>query len=153
LSAIAKRAVGGGYFLLHEYAEAENWLRSALELNPLDVDSRFLLAQVLIRQRRYEEALLEAKAAERSDRPLSAGLMGQILGLKCDVQQARRTLDTLRKLSERSYVDPLSFMMVHLGLGENEAALRWFDQALRNHSPLAILLEIAPKFDLIRDLT
>jgi tetratricopeptide (TPR) repeat protein len=49
-------------------------------------------------------------------------------------QEAERILDELRKQSEQSYVSPMIFATVYVGLGDRDKAFSWLDKAYDDRS-------------------
>jgi tetratricopeptide (TPR) repeat protein len=59
-------ALGIRYKRANSWADAETWLRRALELKPKDIDAQFQLGQVLAARKQYDEAIQILDAAARA---------------------------------------------------------------------------------------
>jgi serine/threonine-protein kinase len=65
-------------------------------------------------------------------------------------RDARRILEELLDLNQRSYVGPNEIAMSHLGLGEKEEAIRWLEEGYRVRDGNMILLKVWPIWDSLR---
>ncbi len=101
--------------------EAERHLRAVLERRPGSPLARRELGLLELVRGRPEAALLHLDSSE----PAYAVVLGR-LGRK---SQARAMLEALRDVQSSAYVSPIDFALVHVGLGETEAALDQLDRA------------------------
>jgi len=60
--------------------------------------------------------------------------LGEAYGLTGDRERARAVLDKLLELARNSYVAPYHFAYVHAGLGEEDAAMDYLEQAYEQRS-------------------
>jgi hypothetical protein len=60
-------------------------------------------------------------------------------------------LDELKKLQQKTYVPPAAFVNAYLGLGDNERAMGWLQQAYQEQSNILQLIKVHPYFDPLRD--
>jgi hypothetical protein len=63
---------------------------------------------------------------------------------------ALRVLADLQKRSRAGYVPAAAFVNAYLGLGENEQAFAWLEQAYNEQSNILQFLKVHPYFDPIR---
>ena len=112
-------------------ASAEN-CRASLKIAPKSVPARTLLARVLMRQKKFQEATVWLK-------PLQVEDWGnpeiQIMLAECLVEQDSRKaafelLDTIRTMNPTSDAPHLLLGRLHVGAGENEKAAAAYRQAL-----------------------
>jgi hypothetical protein len=68
------------------------------------------------------------------------------------VPKARRILQQLKEMSARRYVAAYGIGLAHLGLGEKEEALRWFEKSYEDHAGTEIgYIKVDPFLDPLRD--
>ena len=63
---------------------------------------------------------------------------------------ALRLLAELKRRRESGYVPAGAFVNAYLGLGDNEEAFAWLEQAYREHSNILMFLKTYPYFDPVR---
>ena len=56
----------------------------------------------------------------------------------------------LNKTKKVGYVAAASFVIVYLGLGENERAFAWLDEAYKERSNMLPFVKVHPLFDPLR---
>ncbi len=99
----------------------------------------------------------EAEDEFRAARALSGspailgGAIGHCLARAGRVAEARAALDELTALADGGYVSPLEFAYVHLGLGEQDAALQWLESAAEQRVPGLVWLGVDPVFLKLRE--
>src|SRR5439155_1700603 len=108
---------------------AERELRRAIELNPSLANAHYFYSHCLAAHRRSEEALAEARRA----------------GERAEAQQILTALER-RSPGNRAF----AIALVHLGLGNNDQALRWLQTAYQERSEWLVFFTPAPLFDLLR---
>jgi Tfp pilus assembly protein PilF len=131
--------------------EAEADLSSLQELSPVPRDSAKDLAQVLILQGRFSEALeLTGDMHDEADRLLVRALAYHGLGRHSDSDAALRALNESVPAS-----DPIRVAEVHAYRGESDDAFRWlqaapnsdFDQSRIQYSPFLKSLHSDPRWN------
>jgi pentatricopeptide repeat protein len=144
--------IGWILFCAHRYDEAERELRSLLALRPVDSGNLWILGFILVEKGQPQEAIpaLE-KAVSVSDR--SPSIIGVLIrayahaGRRTD---ALRLLEELKRRKQAGYVPSAAFLDAYLGLGDNEQAVVWLEQAYKEHSSTVQFLKVQPYFDPIR---
>ena len=116
--------------------EAEAHLRAVLERRPESPLARRELGLLELVRGRPEKASLHLDSSE----PAYALVLGQ-LGRKSEV---RSMLAVLREVESSGYVSPVDFALVHLGLGEKEAALDELDRAFEMRDAALVYLRTQP---------
>lgn len=115
-------------------AEAQETFAAALRKHPSFAFAEFQLALIASAEGRWDEAI------ERYERVLPA--MGPVLGgaplgyayaRAGRVEDAKRILADLTRLSANQYVPPIAFSDVAIGLGDRELSLAWLNRALVVH--------------------
>ena len=64
---------------------------------------------------------------------------------------ALRLLAELKRRRQAGYVPPAAFVNAYLGLGENDEAFAWFEEAFKEQSNLLQFLKVQPFYDPIRE--
>jgi len=151
LSFRMNRTLGTLCYLQGSANEAERWLEAAIALEPDSTESHYLMARLHLQQRRYEAALNEARQCQNDpSSALALGILGVALTRNGDQAGALSTVERLAKMSSVGYVDPLASALVHVALGNSDAALECLGNSLVERSPGALLLNVDPLFDEIR---
>jgi TolB-like protein/DNA-binding winged helix-turn-helix (wHTH) protein len=82
-----------------------------------------------------EKAVELSKAGGLSDgNDRYVAWLGYAYAMAGRTSEARGILRNLRALSQQRYVSPYGIALLHLGLGEKEAALNWLDKAYEAHA-------------------
>jgi hypothetical protein len=63
---------------------------------------------------------------------------------------AIRILAELKRRNHHGYVAAASFIIVYLGLGENEQAFAWLEEAYKERSNMLKFVKVHPLFDPLR---
>jgi len=151
--AISGSGIGWILFQAHQYDEAINEFRSVAAVRPEDAGNLWLLGFALTANGQPAEAIpVLEKALPISNR--SPGIIGVLVrayahaGRRAD---ALRLLEELKRRKQAGYVPAAAFVNAYLGLGENEEAFVWLEQAYKEHSNILLYLKTHPYFDPIRD--
>ena len=134
-----------------DYQQAAAGFRRTIEIDPDWTWGYIKLARTLAIQQRCHEAFVQAEIAERKiaggAAPLSRSWLGATYATCGDSKRARQKLDELHALESDQYVDPVSFALIHVALGEMDVALQAFEKAYEDHSPNMAYALILPKFN------
>jgi len=137
-------------YAARRYDEAIAGQQKSLDLEPGFAQAHMLLALALAGKESYAEALAEARkmAALAGDAPNFVGILGHVAGRAGERAEAQRILTALerRPPGNRAF----AIALVHLGLGNNDQALRWLQTAYQERSEWLVLFTPAPLFDLLR---
>ncbi len=151
LSFRMNRTLGTLCYLQGRAPEAERWLDAAIALEPDSMESHYLLARLHLQQRKYDAALIEVLNCEKDlSSALALGILGVALARKGDKTGALSAVERLAERSAVGYVDPLASALVHVALGNSDAALKCLENSLVERSPHVLLLNVDPLFDEIR---
>lgn len=131
LSVMSYSDLARTYMFADRHAEAEAALRKILDLAPASAAVRGLLALVLFRQGRVDEAVAES-LAEPSEwsRLYSLAILRHHMGRTAESDDALATLKG-RWAGKAAY----QFAMVHAERGEHDAAFEWLDRAIEIRDP------------------
>lgn len=135
LSLIVNADLGSDYYFARRYDEAIAQQRKTLDMDPGFYYARFNLAEALAAKRIFDEAISEyQKARASNDDPFVLGLLGHAYASSGNKTEALKILEQLKELSRQRYVSAYSFVVVYLGLGEKEEALRWLEQSYQDRA-------------------
>ena len=109
------------------------------------------LALALSEQNQHAEAIAAMeKAVKLSGDDGHLGALGRIYARGGRHADARRILESMARRNQNGYVAPIAFALIHAGLGENDHALRWLEEACRVRDANLVLLNIWPSWDPLR---
>jgi TolB-like protein/tetratricopeptide (TPR) repeat protein len=112
----------------------------------------FCLSLIYSQQGRFDQALANAQRAQAL-LGLSPGLMASVgeiyacAGHRSDARHVQRQLNDLARLS---YVPRVTLALLHIALGENDAALNCLQQGYEGREPWMIWLNTDPRYDNLR---
>ena len=139
-------------FQSRRYEEAVRELRSSLAVGPNDAGALWTLGFTLVLKGQPNEAIpLLEKAAALADR--SSGfidVLGAAYARAGRRSDALRILAELKRRQQHGYVAAASFVIVYLGLGENEQAFVWLEEAYKERSNMLQFVKVHPLFDPLR---
>src|SRR5437764_11197470 len=137
-------------YAARRYDEAIAGQQKSLDLDPGFAQAHMLLALSLAGKGRYAEALAEARkmAALAGDAPSFVGILGYVAGRAGERAEAQHILTELERRPPGNTA--FAIALVHLGLGNNDQALRWLQTAYQERSEWLVFFTPAPLFDLLR---
>jgi TolB-like protein/Tfp pilus assembly protein PilF len=139
-------------FQSHRYDEAIRELRSALLLQPDDAGALLYLGFTLVANNQPADAIpvLEKAIRVSNGSPAATGVLVRAYAHAGRRSDALRLLADLHKRRRTGYVPAASFVNAYLGLGDNDQAFVWLDQAYKEQSNILQFLKVHPFFDPIR---
>ena len=147
---VIKANVGVIYYFARQYDRAIDELKKVLSDHPDFGTAHWGLGLAYEQKKLYDEALVELqKAAERKGTNSLASL-GHLYGVMGRKKEARDVLSELTKRAGQQSVSGYQLALVHIGLGDNEAAMEALQQAYREHATLLSYLKMDPRFDPLR---
>jgi TolB-like protein/tetratricopeptide (TPR) repeat protein len=145
---------GIGWILFHarRYDEAEHELRSVLAVRPDDATALWFLGFVLIANNKPEEAIpvLEKVVSASNRAPGAIGVLIRAYAHAGRRSDALRLLAELKRRKKAGYVPAGAFVNAYLGLGENDQAFVWLEQAYKEQSNILQWIKVHPFFDPLR---
>jgi len=150
LNAQVATALPWALYGARRYDEAIAVQRKSLDLDPGFAWGHMILALALTAKGRYAEALAAARkmAALAGDAPSIAGLLGYVAGRAGERAEAQQILTALERRPPGNTA--FAIALVHMGLGDNEQALRWLQAAYEERSEWLVTDMPAPNFDSLR---
>jgi len=152
LSVIINADVGSVLGHAGRYDEAISQLRKTVEMDPNFYYTRWQLGEVLEIKGFNEEAAAQyEKAIELNDDPLPRALLGHLYARTGRRDKAREILRQLRELSKQRYVLAFNLALVHIGLGEKDAAIDLLEQAYEQRDGYNIgFIKVDPWLDSLK---
>ena len=151
-SVSARRGVGWLYYYARRYDQARDQLARAIEMNPMADESHRVLGMTLALQGEAAEAervLREAMTLPGAGAYTEATL-AWALGRAGKREHALRILSALETQAQRGYVSPVAFAIVHIGLGNLDAALDWAERAYAERRGWLAYFKVNPVVDPLR---
>ena len=99
----------------------------------------------------YPEAIAETRTAiELRNGSSSKGYLGLWLARSGKREAAAQLLNELEQESARNYVQPYTFALIHIGLGNKQEALNWLEKQMLARAETANQYAVDPQLDDLR---
>ena len=144
--------IGFILFTSRRYDEALRELHATLEAQPDQPFALWYMGMVLCTDGKPAEAVpvLEKAVALSHQSPGVTGVLIRAYAQTGRRSDALRLLNELKRRQQSSYVPAAAFVNAYLGLGNNEQAFIWLDQAYKEQSNFLQWLKVHPFFDPLR---
>ena len=150
-------AVSGGsvawiLFQAHRYDEAIRESGSALAVQPANAANLTGLGFALFANNKPADAIpvLEKAVSLSSGSPAATGVLIRAYAHAGRRSDALRLLAELKRRRKAGYIPAAAFVNAYLGLGDNEQAFYWLEQAYKEQSNILQFVKSHPYFDPIR---
>jgi TolB-like protein len=148
LSLIINADLGLNYIEARQYDKAIEQLRKAIEMDQSFYFAHWSLGIAYEMKGSFPQALAEYQTARRLvDDPSVLGLVGHAYALSGKRDEALKTLNQMKEISQHRYVPAYSFAMVYAGLGEKDQAFQWLEKSYQNRAPELVNIKVDPLFD------
>jgi TolB-like protein/Flp pilus assembly protein TadD len=149
LSLVANAFLGFALYSAHQFEEAEEVCRKAIDLQPEFFEPHWILGKALLKMWRYEEAIAEFEKARclSANSPVSNAELATtqaVLGKRSD---AEAMFDALQERSSSEYVPPTCFASISTALGRHDEAFKWLEQGYEKRCCYLIYLKAEPGFE------
>ena len=140
-------------FQSRHYDEAIRELRSALAVQPDHAYSLSTLGFTLIANNQPADAIpvLERAVSVSHRGPAVIGVLIRAYAHAGRREDALQLLAELKQRHKTGYLPAGAFVNAYLGLGENDQAFVWLEQAFKEQSNILQFLKVHPYFDPIRN--
>jgi Tfp pilus assembly protein PilF len=140
-------------FQSHRYKEAIQESRSMLAVNSQDAGMLTTLGFALVANNQSEDAVpvLEKAVSISNGSPAATGVLIRAYAHAGRRSDALRLLTELKQRQKTGYVPAGAFVNAYLGLGQNDEAFSWLEQAFKEKSNILQFLKTHPFFDPIRN--
>jgi tetratricopeptide (TPR) repeat protein len=98
----------------------------------------------------YREPIDIRRAGQPNVRHHALALLIFALAKSGDRLRARRSVADLAALARQRYVSPMARAIAHIGLGENDVAIAFIEEAVARFDPWASYLAVDPVLDAVR---
>ena len=143
-------ATGAGRLLYfaERYDEAVEACRLAIALDSTFAGAHLDLGIVYEQLGQYDAAIAEFHEAldVSGGSPVVLAQLGHAYGMSRRIAEARRVLQQLVEISTRLYVAPFDWAILHIALGEMEAALGRLNEAWNERSSSLVFLKVERSF-------
>jgi TolB-like protein/Tfp pilus assembly protein PilF len=150
--AVSFEDFGWTLFMARHYDQAIRELRAALVARPDDFGTLMDLGFVLIANDQPGDAIpVLEKAVALSNR--SPGALGILIRAYAHAERRSDALALLAELKRRQnagYAPAAALVNAYLGLGDNEQAFVWLEEAYKEQSNMVQFVKVHPYFDPIR---
>lgn len=132
--------------------DAYHWWKKADEIDPTYPGLHQAVISGFCGTERHEEAIAALTGANTKypEDPLILAETGYCYAVSGDRARARALLAELDAMQKTAYVSPVSSAMIHVGLGEHEAAIDALEQGIRERAFLSPWLAIDNTWDPLR---
>ena len=150
--AVSGHSIAWILFQSRRYDEAIRELRSALAVEPNDAEALLFLGFTLVANNQPGDAIpvLEKAISVSNGSPAATGVLVRAYSHAGRRGDAVRLLAELQQRKKTGYVPAGAFVNAYLGLGENDRAFDWLEQAYQEQSNILQFLKVHPYFDPIR---
>ena len=134
------------------HSRAIDHCRRALEFSPEHPLALSQMGWSFLQTGDFESALavMERSVQIAPDNSYFRWLLGYAYAVTGRVDGAREMIRDLHARSQRQYVVPFGFAVIHAGLGEFDVALAWLEKAYEERNGWMVYLDVAPSLDPLR---
>jgi len=151
LSLILNTDMGKLLYFGRNYDKAIEQLIKTLEMDPTFVQARIWLALTYEAKGLHDQAIEELARAKASDfQAWGQAFLGFVYAVKGDKAQAQVVLNDLKQISKQKDIDPVSLVIVYIGLGEKDQAFTWLEKEVEVRSIGLTSVKVHPVYDSLR---
>jgi serine/threonine-protein kinase len=145
--------LGRVLYMARQFEDAIEQLERTLSMDSLYSRAYWWLGLARMHVGQYDEAIgaLETAARLTSNHPLALGGLGHVLGVAGRRSRALEILATLETDRQRTFVSEFVLALIHIGLGNRDAAFRHLEAAVEERATFLTLLDAEPVFDPVRN--
>ena len=137
-------------YLTRRYDLTIEQARKTVTIDPNFGWGHAYLGLALAAKGEYDEAVRELRTAVGlADSPLIPLFLAYVYAISGQRAEAEKIVEDVKNITDR-YVCPYEVAAVYVGLGEDDLAFEWFQQAMRDRSDCIPFLAVDPRFDHIR---
>ena len=153
-SVSVRRSMGWLYYYARRYSQARYHLARAITMNPLAEETYRVMGLVLSQDGEHAEAVrVLREASDMADAgAYTRANLGYALGRSGAGEEAEAVLTEVQEMAQRDYVSPVAFVILNLGLGRADEALRWAERAREERRGWMAYLTVNPVADPLRGL-
>lgn len=145
LSLVTNLSLGWVLWFAGQYDEVVSLAKKMIEFEPTFFGTHWLLGAVHMANKKYDLAVEEIeKAAELGGGPLVLARLGQACGLAGDKTKAGKVLERIQEIGKQKYVPAFGQVIVYAGMGDNDNAFAWMEQACEERNANLVYLNVDP---------
>ncbi|HUF34520.1 MAG TPA: protein kinase [Gemmatimonadales bacterium] len=147
-----RRSMGWLCYYARRPSTALEHLRRALAMNPTADETHRLLGLAYRQLEKYDEAAAAFReAVAASDSPaLATADLGVVAAVRGRATEAKAVVEGLRAETRERYVSPVAFAVLHIALGDHDAAFEALERAYRDRRGWLAYLRVEPAVDPLR---
>ncbi|HXJ38222.1 MAG TPA: hypothetical protein VNH18_03025 [Bryobacteraceae bacterium] len=152
MSVSIKRDIAMMAYYGHRYERSLEESRKTTQIEPSFPGGYWALGLAQEGLGRFTEAIAGFRRALdlAPNTPRWLGALGHAYAIAGNTSEALGVLAHLTDLCRTRYVQPFDFALVHLGLGDTNAAFEWLEHAYKFRSYELVSIKVDPRFDSIR---
>jgi TolB-like protein/DNA-binding winged helix-turn-helix (wHTH) protein/Tfp pilus assembly protein PilF len=143
--------LANGLLTARQYALAKAKVQDVLAMDPHHYEANIGLIRIFLAERKYDDAIRVARklVATGSSSRRAQAFLGYTLAVAGHKDEAREILQELERESASKYMSPFNLVIIHIALGENDAAITLLEKAIDDRS-YAIRVKTEPLLDPLR---
>ena len=148
-----RQTFGVTLYEARRFAEAESTLRKLIEFDPGYTNGRTSLAEVLLAEGRFDEAITVARQnldVAGDHRSRAVGILARAYAMAGQPAKARELLRGLLARAEHESVSAAPIALVYDALGERDLALQWLARGVAEYDSMLRTHGRGPLFDRLR---
>ncbi len=152
VSSIISRDLAVIHFYRRDFDSALEQCDHTVELNPYFAAAYYTLGLVQEQRGDFDEAAAAfRRAVDLAPRaPRMHAALARTYALSDRIDQARESLEAMRRLATSRYVSPFEFVAAHLAMGDRDEGFRWLARACDDRCFELLSLGVDPRFDALR---
>jgi serine/threonine-protein kinase len=152
LLVVANVDLGTTYVYARRFDNAIDQVQKAIQLDPNFYYAHYALGLALQQKGLLDAAIAEfEKAHNLNDDPYVSGLLGHAYAMRGRRDDALKIRAQLQVESDRRYVSAYSFVIIDLGLRDNNEALRWLEKDFNDRNGWNVgFIRVDPILDPLR---
>ncbi|MFN0139437.1 MAG: winged helix-turn-helix domain-containing tetratricopeptide repeat protein [Pyrinomonadaceae bacterium] len=154
LSTSTYKRIGRLFYHMREYDEAKMYLLDAIELNPADYETHFLLGMVLTGKGDHAGALKTFVTSLYLHHNFDTlAMIGYINALMGNADEANKVIELLKSKETNALKFSIKLARIYCALGHKKLAYKHLDLAYEEHEPDLLFLNTDSKFEPIKHET
>jgi tetratricopeptide (TPR) repeat protein len=139
-------------YYARDYDGAIQQAQKALQLDPAYYRTHFWLGRVYVQKRMFKEAMAEAEVVLKATPDSNLGLteMAYSLAAAGRLAEARAILLRLQERRKNTFVPAYNLAVIQTALHQNDAALKYLQQAYDEGDWALMVLSVEPRLDPLR---
>jgi tetratricopeptide (TPR) repeat protein len=144
--------MAGVFYYSREYDRSIEHCRKALELDANDIELNVALGLNYEQLADFEASTKAFETARvlSGDAPVILGVLGGVYAKAGNKAKALELLNQLSEIAKETYVAPIAWAMLYIGLDQKDEAFEWIAKGCETHDTLVCYLAIGPTFDPLR---